>query len=201
MTILPASTDALAESQRLIATLEQLRGELPIADDILALHRPTHHELEVSTTRSEQAVSAWRGALARRWESEVAGRRLYKQIVRQLAEHYGSPEAPEVQLLSRGGAEADSSPAELLADLRRLQAALSVGMAFARERLPEVEQACAALESAITEANLSETQRRVAVLDNRMAREAYRRVRGETRRLLIEHYGDHMAQEFAELLD
>lgn len=201
MTTLPAPTDALTESQRLIATLEQLRGELPFAEDILALHRPTHHELEISTTRSEQAVTAWRSALARRWESEVAGRRLYKQLVRQLAEHYGGQDAPQVQLLSRGGAEAESSPAELLADLRRLQAALAVGFVFARERLPEIEQTCAALESAITEANLSETQRRVAVLDSRMAREAYRRVRGETRRLLIEHYGDRLAREFAELLD
>ena len=201
MTILPAAGDALAESQRLIATLEQLRGELPIADDILALHRPTHQELAASTTKSEQAVTAWRGALARRWECEVAGRRLYKRIVRQLAEHYGSEHALEVQLFSRGGAEADSTPSELLVDLRRLQAALSVGLAGASERLPEVEQACAALERAITDANLSETQRRVAVLDNRMAREAYRRVRGETRRLLIEHYGDYMAHEFAGLLD
>ena len=33
-----------------------------------------------------------------------------------------------------------------------------------------------------------------------MAREAYRRVRGETRRLLVEHYGEHMAHEFTELL-
>ena len=34
MTTLPAPTDALAESQRLIATIERLRGELPFADDI-----------------------------------------------------------------------------------------------------------------------------------------------------------------------
>ena len=201
MTTLPAPTDALAESQRLIATIERLRGELPFADDILALHRPTHHELENSVAKSEQAVDAWRAALARRWDAEVTGLRLYKRIVRQLAEHYGSEDAPEVQMLSRGGAKAESSPTELLADLRRLQAALSVGLGFARERLPEVERACAALESAITEANQSETQRRVAVLDNRMAREAYRRVRGETRRLLVEHYGEHMAHEFTELLD
>jgi len=200
MTTLSAPTDALAESQRLITTIERLRGELPFADDILALHRPTHQELEISAAKSEQAVAAWRGALARRWESEVAGLRLYKRIVRQLAEHYGSEDAPEVQMLSRGGAKADSSPAELLADLRRLQAALSVGLVFASERLPEGEQAGAALQSAITEANQRETQRRVAVLDNRMAREAYRRVRGETRRMLVEHYGEHMAHEFTELL-
>ena len=200
MTTLPAPTDALAESQRLIAMVERLRGELPFADDILALHRPTHHELETSATKSEQAVDAWRGALARRWDAEVAGLRLHKRIIRQLAEHYGGENAPEVQMLSRGGAAAESTPAELLADLRRLQAALSAGLGFARERLPEVKRACAALESAITDANQSETQRRVAVLDNRMAREAYRRVRGETRRLLVEHYGEHMTHEFTELL-
>jgi hypothetical protein len=204
MTTLPAPTDALAESQRLIAALEQLRGELPFADDILALHRPTHHELEASYTRSEQAVAAWRRALAQRWECEVAGRRLYKRSVRQLVEYYGDEAAPEVQLLSRGGAEVDSSPAELLGDLRRLQAALAVGvesLAFASERLPEIDQACAALEGAIVEANVCETQRRVAVLDSRMAREAYRRVRSETRRVLIEHYGDHMTSPFGEFLE
>ena len=200
MTTLPAATDALAESQRLIVTIERLRGDLPFADDILALHRPAHHELESSASKSMQAVDAWRAALARRWDAEVAGLRLYKRIVRQLTEHYGGENAPEVQMLSRGGAEAENSPAELLADLRRLQAALSVGLTFARERLPEIERASAALERAITDANQSETQRRVAVLDNRMAREAYRRVRGETRRLLIEHYGGHMAHDFAELL-
>jgi hypothetical protein len=183
-----------------MTAIERLRGELPFADDILALHRPAHHELEICAARSEQAVAAWRGALARRWDSEVAGLRLYKRIVRQLAEHYGGEDAPEVQMLSRGGTEADSSPSELLADLRRLQAALSVGLGFANERLPEVEQACVALESAILEANQSETQRRVAVLDHRMAREAYRRVCNETRRLLVQHYGEPLAHEFTELL-
>jgi hypothetical protein len=200
MTTLPAPTDALAESQRLITMIEQLRGELPFADDILALHRPTHNELATSTAKSAHAVDAWREALARRWAAEVAGLRLYKRIVRQLAEHYGGEDAPEVQMLSRGSAEAEHSPSELLVDLRRLHAALSVGLGFASEHLPEVEQACAVLERAITDANQSETQRRVAVLDNRMAREAYRRVRGETRRMLVEHYGDHLAHDFAELL-
>src|SRR5215212_5493232 len=116
MTTLPTPIDALAESQLLITMIEQLRAELPFADDILDLHRPAHHELEISAAKSEQAVTAWRAALARRWESEVAGLRLYKRIVRQLAEHYGGEDAPEVQMLSRG-AEAESSPSELLVDL------------------------------------------------------------------------------------
>ena len=204
MTTLLAPIDALEESQRLIATLEQLRNEIPFAEDMLAIHRPTHSELEQTHIRTEQAVAAWRTALAQRWECEVAGRRLYKRILRRLSAHYGGDHAPEIQLLSRGGAEANSSPAELLADLRRLQAALSVGNAaqlFAGEPGDELEQVCAALEDAIAAANTYETQRRNAVLDNRLANEAYRRARTETRRRLVEHYGEQLASTFGELLD
>jgi hypothetical protein len=201
MTALLAPGDALAESQRLIAALERQRSQLPFADDILAMHRPTHANLERSSELSDGAVEAWRSALAQRWECEVAGRRLYKQVVRQLAEHYGET-APEVQLLSRGEAEANSTPAELLHDLRRLQAALDLGVAalpFATEQLSAVERACVALEAAIETANLCESQRRTAALDRRMAQEAYRRARATTRRALLDHYGDQIADEFAEL--
>lgn len=204
MTARLAPTHTLDESQQLIATLEQLRGEIPFAEDILAIHRPTHSELEQSYARSEQAVAAWRAALAERWECEVAGRRLYKRLIRQLAEHYGGENAPELQLLSRGGAEADSSPPELLADLRRLQAATMVGSAadvFAGAHQRELEQICSALQNAIGMANRYETQRRNAVLDNRMAGEAYRRARTETRRRLIEHYGSQPSNPFNTLLD
>jgi len=204
MTTLLAPTHALEESQRLIATLEQLRNEIPFAEDILAIHRPTHSELEQTHIRSEQAVAAWRAALAQRWECEVAGRRLYKRILRQLSAHYGGDHAPEIQLLSRGGAEAESSPAELLADLRRLQAAILVGSAtqlFAGESEADLDRACRALEQAIAAANTYETQRRNAVLDNRLANEAYRRARTETRRRLAEHYGQQLASTFGELLD
>jgi chromosome segregation ATPase len=202
MTALLAPGDALAESQRLIAALERRRSELPFADDVLAIHRPTHQNLERSSSSSDDAVEAWRAALARRWECEVAGRRLYKQIFRQLAEHLGRDDAPEIQLLSRGEAEVNSSPAELLHDLHRLQAALELvraSLPFAAQRLAEVERICAALESAIAEANSSEEQRRASALERRMAQEAYRRARATTQRALIEHYGSNMTNEFAEL--
>jgi len=203
MTTLLPPRDALAESQRLIATIEERRGDLPLADRLLAIHRPTHRALESSYDRSEQAVAAWRAALAQRWECEVAGRRIYKRILRQIVERHGGEDAPEVQLLSRGGAEADSSPAELLADLRRLHAALAVGAGgpAAGEQLVEIERVCGALESAIADVRLCETQRRVAVLDTRLASEAYRRARAETRRLLAEHYGEQMASVLGDLLE
>jgi hypothetical protein len=196
--------DAIAESQQLIARLEQLRDELPLAEDILAVHRPTHHELQSSQAKSERAVAAWRAALARRWDCEVAGRRLYKRTLRQLAQHYGGDDTPAVQAISRGEAEANSSPAELLTDLRRLQAALLAGLAaldFAGERLPQIEQHCAMLEAAIAEAHLRETQRRVATLDNRMASAAYFRARKHTGHLLAEHFGERSDPILGGLLD
>jgi hypothetical protein len=201
MTTLPAPVDALAESQRLIAAIEQRRAELPFADDILETHRTMLRELETSHTSSAQAVAEWRAALARRWECEVAGRRLYKQVMRQLVDFYGSPEAAPIKLLSRGGAEIDSSPQELLEDLRRLHAALVIPTAPppAGERADELELACLELARAIAQASACEHRRRAAALDNRMVREVYRRVRGETTRVLVEHYGDRVPGEFEGL--
>lgn len=204
MSALLAPADAVVESERLIAALERHRAELPFVEDVLAVHRPTHQELESSRTSSEQAVNAWRAALAQRWNCEVAGRRLYKQILRQFVEHYGKAAAPEVQMLSRGEAEVNSSPGELLRDLRRLQAALVAAhesLPFAARRLPELEKACDALEQAIAEANACEAHRRATAIDRRMAQEAYRRARTSTRRALIEHYGGAIAGEFAELFE
>lgn len=191
-----APADALAESRRLIATLERLRDELPFADDLLAVHGPRQRELEQTHARSEQAVAAWRAALAHRWECEVAGRRLYKRMLRQLIDHYGSDQAPEVQLLSRGGAEADSSPTELLADLRRLQAAANIVGAPIFSGAPQaaLAQICSALAAAITAAASCETERRISVIDHRLASEAYRRARAETQQRLHEHYGDRAAE-------
>jgi hypothetical protein len=202
MAALLTPSDALAESQHLIAMLERRRSELPFVENILAIHRPTHIDLERSSIKSDDAVEIWRVALAQRWECEINGRRLYKQTVRQLAEQYGGADAPEVQLLSRGGAEANSSPAELLHDLRRLQAALEMGLAslpFAARRLAEVDQACSALDAAIAAAQASEAQRRTAALDRRMAQEAYRRARAETERTLREYYDGKLAGDLAEL--
>jgi hypothetical protein len=201
MTTLLAPDDVLSESQRLLAALTHLDAELPFAHEMIAAHKPVHLEIQRTHEQSEQAVSLWRGALARRWECEVSGRRLYKRILRKMVDFYGSEHAPEVQLLSRSGAEANSSPSELLADLRRLHAALDVGSApFYDFRLQtQIEQECAALQQAIAETNTHENERRNAVLDHRMAREAYRRLRSETLRRLQMHYGDQFASTVGDL--
>lgn len=193
MTVLLAPIDAIAESQRLIDILEQRRGELPFAEELLSRHLPAHQQLARCQASSEAAVNAWRAALAQRWECEVRGRRLYKQIYRQHVEHYGSREAPEVRLISRAGAEADSSPSELLADLRRLGTALALNvdqLPFAPARLAELNTTCAALEQAIAAASALEAERRESVLDRRMAQEAYRRLSAATRDALFDFYGE-----------
>ncbi len=203
MTSSLAPYDAINESRRFIHALERRQHVLTFADTLLSLHYTAHQHLENSYDISEQAVEAWRAALADRWECEVAVRRLYKQVIRQLTDHYGEM-APQMQLITRGGAEINSSPAELMEDLRRLHAALTVELEtlpFAAERLPQIDQVYDQLDHAIDVANQTEQRRRNAVLENRMAREAFRRTSEATLGKLAAHYGDQFNDEFQELLE
>lgn len=193
MTTLPSPHDAIADSAKLIAILERHHNDAPEIEALLDAHRATHHQMTISYHTSEEAIAAWRAALARRWTCEIAARRLYKQTLRQLVQHYGTAETPTIRLISRGGAEADSTPAELLEDMRRLHAVLSLEAAtlpFAEQRLAEIVQSCETLERAIDEVAACERQRRTAVLDLRIAREVYRRMRRETCQALMSQLGD-----------
>lgn len=201
MPTLLASSDILGESQRLISVLEERCAELPSAEYMLAMHRSTHHELENSHIISEQAVEAWRAALANRWECEVAGRRLYKQVLRQLINYCGN-DAPEIQLLSQGQFEEHRSPSELLDDLRRVQLVLTLKtetLPFAHQRLTEIAHISSALSRTIDEVTDWERRRRMAVLDYRLAREAYRRICAQTRQVLADHYGDQANRALQEI--
>ncbi|MDZ4718876.1 MAG: hypothetical protein SH847_10540 [Roseiflexaceae bacterium] len=203
MTASLAPLDAIAESIRMIDTLERHRADLPAVESMLHAHRQIHHDLTLCHDASEAAVNAWRAALARRWDYEVAGRRLYKQVFRQIADTLGEL-SPQIQMLSRGGAEANSSPSELLKDLRRIQACLMIEasqLPFAAERLRQIEEICSALELAISAAQDCEHRRRNAVLDNRMARESFRRICEETFGKLSAYYGSRFADEFPEFAE
>ncbi len=195
----PASNDAIADSRQLLTALEARRAELPFADQVIAAHASLHQELEGSYTTSQQAVGAWRAALARRWDAEVAGRRLYKQIVRQLDAQSGAGGRSPVALLVRGSGESEISPAQLLDDLRRLGALLALHappIADAALLLRHVEAASADLEDAIGQTEVTERRRRSSVLDNRMARDVYQRIRSETYRALETYYGAQLPREF-----
>ncbi|MGQ9549025.1 MAG: hypothetical protein ACUVSY_14970 [Roseiflexus sp.] len=201
MTTLPSPNDAIADSARLIAILERYHRDVPEIESLLAAHRTTHQQMTASYHASEDAIAAWRTALARRWTCEIAARRLYKQTLRQIVQHYGSAEAPTIRLISRGGAEADSTPSELLEDMRRLHTVLSLEasvLPFAEQRLAEITQSCAALETAINDVAESERRRRTAVLDLRIAREVYRRMRHETYQMLANQLGDQASLDIDE---
>lgn len=201
MTTLPSPHDAIADSAKLIALLERYQKDVPEIEALLDAHRSTHHQMTSSYHTSEEAIAAWRAALARRWTCEIAARRLYKQTLRQLVQHYGTPDAPTVRLISRGGAEADSTPTELLDDMRRLHAALSLEVAtlpFAEQRLAEIAHSCEMLERAINDVAEYERRRRTAVLDLRIAREVYRRMRREACQMLMSQLGDQAPLELAD---
>ncbi len=201
MTTLPSPHDAIADSAKLIAILERHHKDAPELEALLNAHRATHHQMATSYHTSEEAIAAWRAALARRWTCEIAARRLYKQTLRQIVQHYGTAETPAVRLISRGGAEADSTPAELLDDMRRLHAVLSLEAAtlpFAEQRLAEIVQSCETLERAINDVAECERRRRTAVLDLRFAREVYRRMRRETCQALMNELGDQAPPDLAD---
>ncbi len=201
MTTLPSPNDAIADSARLIAILERHHQDVPEIESLLTAHRTTHYQMATSYRASEDAIAAWRAALARRWTCEIAARRLHKQTLRQIVQHYGTAEAPTIRLISRGGAEADSTPAELLEDMRRLHAVLSLeveSLPFAGQRLNEIAQSCAALETAIHDVAESERRHRTAVLDLRIAREVYRRMRRETYQTLVSRLGDQAPLDIDE---
>ncbi|MDW8148117.1 MAG: hypothetical protein RMJ48_17705 [Roseiflexaceae bacterium] len=201
MTTLPSPHDAIANSAKLIAILERHYKDAPEIEALLDAHRVTHQQMTTSYHVSEEAIAAWRAALARRWACEIAARRLYKQTLRQLIQHYGTAETPTIRLISRGGAEADSTPAELLEDMRRLHAVLSLEAAtlpFAEQRLAEILQSCETLECAINDVAECERRRRAAVLDLRIAREVYRRMRRETYQALVNRLGDQAPLDLAD---
>lgn len=196
------TSDSIAESQRLIDALERHAADLPFASEHLAIYRPAHHTLEQCQHRSDSAVAAWQVALARRWECEIAGRRLFKQIYNQYIAFYGSATCREVQRIASNHAEGDSLPADLLADMRRLHADLALHHDDAfLGRCGELERACTMLEFAIREAIAYEAARRTSVIDRRIAQEALHRARNATQRALLSLGGESIgAEELRELL-
>jgi hypothetical protein len=184
------ASDILEDSSRLIALLEQHRQELPFVEEALVQHRKLHSDLLHQQHSSQRALDEWRRALARRWQCEVAGRRRYLEIQRQLIAHFGA-DAPELLLFLRGS-ESNSSAAELLTDLRRLHAALSVtasAPAAAVQELAALTRACADLEDAIARTNRCDEQRHKALLDRNLSQHAYQHLGNQTRRQLSEHLG------------
>jgi hypothetical protein len=177
--------DMVEDSSQLLALLERRQSELPAARDLLDRHRELHHELLHRQQNGERALEEWRRALARRWECEVAGQRLYMNVQRELVAYFGP--SSQALLIFLHGDDRERDATQLLADLRRLHAALAITRgvpAAATEHLPELARACDALDEALRWSNRCEQQRHRAFLDRHLSQQAYQQVRERTERAL-----------------
>lgn len=177
--------DLVQDSTQLLVALERQLGELPSARVLLEQHKLLHRELLHRQQSGERAVEEWRCALARRWECEVAGQRLYLNVQRELVAYFGP--ASQALLIFLSGDEREHDAARLLADLRRLHAALAItnGVpAAATDYLPDLARACDDLDDALRWSTHCEQQRHRAFLDRHLSQQAYQQVRERTQRAL-----------------
>jgi len=184
--------DILHDSCSLLETLEQNRTALPDSDEVIARHRALHRELELHHHLSEQTLVAWRGALTRRWELEIAGQRLYKRIQRQLLDHFGA-DSPQLQAIAPTRDSQGITPIDLLADLRRSHASLRLlsSLPFDLDgSVAQLEAVCSGLADAIAMTHDLQQKRRNAMIDQRLALDIYQRVRQETQFLLSQHLSE-----------
>jgi hypothetical protein len=190
--IIASQYDIMEDQDRLIAVLERYRPYLPFVDEELARHQSLRQELEQHQGLSEQTLAEWRQALAQRWECEVVGQRLYQQIQSRLRDYFGS-DSPHLRIIAPDNDEKARTAAELLNDLRRLEASLRLMQPrppFVRLQLTELTQVCTNLEQALTWTQHCERQRHNAMLEQRLAYNLYEQVRKQTQRLLNEHLGE-----------
>jgi hypothetical protein len=190
--IIASQNDIMNEQDRLIEVLERYRTHLPFVDQELARHQSLRQELELHQGISEQTLAAWRQALAQRWECEVVGQRLYQQIQNQLHDYFGT-DSPHLRIALLNSDKKARTAAELLTDLRRLEASLRLMQPrppFVRLQLADLTEVCTNLEQALTWTQHCERQRHSAMLEQRLAHNLYEQVRKQTQRLLTEHLGE-----------
>lgn len=177
--------DLVQDSTQLLVALERQLGALPGASVLLEQHQQLHRELLHRQQSGERAIEEWRRALARRWQCEVAGQRLYLNVQRELVAYFGA--GSQALLIFLRGDEREHDAAQLLADLRQLQAALAITQGVptaATDHLPGLARACDDLDDALHWSNRCEQQRHRAFLDRHLSQQAYQHVRERTWRAL-----------------
>jgi hypothetical protein len=175
--------------------LETRRAELPFADEELARHRTLRDALAAQRALGEQALADWRQALAQRWRAEVSGQRTYTAVQRQIAGYFGN-DAMYLQLVAPSQPSSALTAANLLADMRRLEASLALlrpRPPFAEESLAQMREAGDRLAAAIEWSEHCENARRRVLIEQRLATNLYDRVCQKTRRLVAAHTPDDLA--------
>lgn len=197
-----SSYNILQDSSRLINVLEQYHTKLPFIDEQLACHHALRRDLEIYLQAGEDTLSEWRQALAQRWKYEIAGQRCYLDIQRKLCDYFGA-DSPQSQVIAPPNDTIARSAADLLADLRRVKASLTLlhDWPLVTDTLIRLSHVCADLESALHKTSQCEKQRQNTLLEQRLTYQAYQRARSQTHRLLAEYLDEHTLIEQCETLD
>ncbi|EFO79066.1 hypothetical protein OSCT_3067 [Oscillochloris trichoides DG-6] len=186
LTMTPLTSETTAQ---LLTLLELRRHELPFADEELSRHQTLLSAIEEQNQRGEQTLADWRKALAQRWQAEVAGQRAYIAVQRKLATYFDN-DTTYLQLVAPTSPAAALTATTLLADMRRLEASLTLlrpRPPFAEECLIQMREAGDQLAAAITMTEYCEAERRRVLIEQRMATHLYERVCQKTRQLVAEY--------------
>ncbi|NTU77834.1 MAG: hypothetical protein HGA45_00280 [Chloroflexales bacterium] len=185
----PTTTDAASQ---LIDLLERHRDRCPYLEEDLARYRTLSATLADQRCRGEHALGAWRTALARRWDCEVAAQRVYSAVQRQLGACYGDDPAYG-QLIAPAQPAAVGTPGALLREVRRLEAALELlapRPQFADEGRARLRAAANDLAAAIEQTDRYEALRRSALAEQRVVASLLERACARARRALAKHMPD-----------
>jgi hypothetical protein len=192
-TTIPLTISMPDAANRLVALLERYRDAYPLLEEELARQRALTVAMAEQRKRGEQALSAWRAALSRRWECEVSAQRAYCEVERQLGAYYGSDSA-YAQLIAPAHPASGSTASDLLHEVRRLEASLELltpRPPFAPQASARLRAVAADLAAAIDLTARYEAERRSVLSDQRIAANLYERAYDRARLLLARHLGDH----------
>lgn len=174
----------------LVSLLERHRAALPFAEEELARHEALRRTLGERQARSADALNAWRSALSHRWECEVRAQRTLSAVQRQAGASLAAP-AAYAHLMATRSEDTPVSHTVLLADLRRLAAALALlhpQPAFASAGLAELQASADELAAAIEMTDRCEATRRQMLLEERLTENLYLRVCAQTHQLITAHF-------------
>lgn len=169
-------TDACSynEHMAMIGHSEPYNQHNPILQAELEHNYRLRQELSKQHQFAQSALRNWRNALAQRWESEVAGQRLYLKLHAFVRNHYGA-DTPFLRLIAPDHNQARTAE-ELLADLRRIEASFRIvepQPLWIEEHMSELCLICEQLDRTLAYSRRCESERRSAMLSRRLAEKAY----------------------------
>ncbi|MCS6881339.1 MAG: hypothetical protein RMK84_10210 [Oscillochloridaceae bacterium] len=178
----------------LVVLLERHSAAFPQLGEELERHRRLSDTLAEQRARCAQALTAWRAALARRWQCEVAAQRIYADARRKLRRYYHDSPA-HARVLAPTHADHAYTASALLQEVLRLAATLEVVAPlppFAAELRAELRAAADDLAAAIEQTADWEVELRRQHTAERMAVQMALQASERSRRLLSQYVGDEV---------